>query len=182
MTMIDAARRQAEAAHRDQQRKGAAGAPYIGHVAEVARLVAAWGASEPVVAAAWLHDVVEDCGVSLASLEAAYGAEVASLVAEVTDDKTLPKAERKRLQVVNAGHKSVGAALIKLADKLSNVAEIGREPPMHWDEARMLAYVEWAETVVAGLPALPATGMQQFREAAATTRAAIRRRGEAGRD
>jgi (p)ppGpp synthase/HD superfamily hydrolase len=139
-------------AHTGQTRKGAAGEPYINHVADVAaRLAHSPRATEAMVIAAILHDVVEDTETTLAEIEARFGPEVAGYVAEVTDDKSLPKAERKRLQVERAPHKSDGAKRIKLADKASNLAALADSPPHWWDKARRRDYLDWARAVVEGL-------------------------------
>ena len=74
-----------------------------------------------------------------------------SIVKEVTDDKTLPSAERKRLQVVHAPHKSREAKLVKLADKLYNLKDLQRQIPIGWPEERVQEYFEWAAKVIAGL-------------------------------
>ncbi|MCB1630144.1 hypothetical protein [Albidovulum sp.] len=74
------------------------------------------------------------------------------MVAELTDDKALPKAERKALQIASAPKTSARAALVKLGDKASNVRAIGRSQPVHWDAARSRAYVDWAEAVADALP------------------------------
>jgi guanosine-3',5'-bis(diphosphate) 3'-pyrophosphohydrolase len=139
--------------HVHQRRKGAAAEPYINHVLEVASLVAeATGGSDPnLVIAALLHDVVEDCGVSAETLQEQYGPDVAALVAEVTDDKQLPKAERKRLQVEKASGKSLRAKIIKLADKTSNLRALATSPPSDWPKARKIEYLTWARQVAAGL-------------------------------
>jgi guanosine-3',5'-bis(diphosphate) 3'-pyrophosphohydrolase len=70
---------------------------------------------------------------------------------EVTDDKSLPKAERKRLQVVNAPHKSRAARQIKLADKANNVRDLTLTPPASWSLERKREYLDWTEQVVNGL-------------------------------
>jgi hypothetical protein len=124
--------------HRDQRRKGASAEPYINHPAEVARLVAEATGGRPlaVLLAALLHDTVEDTQTTLDELEREFGTDVAALVAEVTDDKRLPKAERKRLQVEHAGTRSSGAKLIKIADKTSNLRSLLESPPTDWDLQR----------------------------------------------
>jgi guanosine-3',5'-bis(diphosphate) 3'-pyrophosphohydrolase len=101
--------------------------------------------------AALLHDSIEDVGVTRQDLLDEFNADVADLVAEVTDDKSLPKAERKRLQVVNAPHKSHRAQFIKLADKISNLRALLKSPPADWSEQRRAEYFEWAKQVVDGL-------------------------------
>jgi GTP diphosphokinase / guanosine-3',5'-bis(diphosphate) 3'-diphosphatase len=139
--------------HAGQKRKGAAGEPYINHLLEVAELVASAlnGPDANLVIAALLHDSVEDAGVSQAELAERFGADVTSLVMEVTDDKSLPKAERKRLQIENAPKKSVRAQVIKLADKISNLRSILTSPPVDWDEERKRQYFEWAKQVISRL-------------------------------
>lgn len=139
--------------HLRQRRKGDAAEPYVNHLLEVAALVSG-AMQEPdpnLVIAALLHDTVEDAKVTRQELVDRFGEDVASLVMEVTDDKSLPKAERKRLQIVNAPHKSVRAQAIKVADKISNLRALQTSPPVDWDELRKREYVAWARQVVAGL-------------------------------
>jgi guanosine-3',5'-bis(diphosphate) 3'-pyrophosphohydrolase len=109
--------------HVHQRRKGPANEPYINHLLEVATLVAeaTKGRDSELVVAALLHDAIEDCEVPASMIEEAFGEDVASLVVEVTDDKALPKDERKRLQVQKTHRKSNRAKILKLADKTSNV-------------------------------------------------------------
>ena len=101
--------------------------------------------------AAVLHDTVEDTDTTLDEVEENFGAHVRSVVAEVTDDKSLPKQERKRLQVVNAPHKSREAKLVKLADKLYNLRDLSISTPSGWSEGRVQEYFVWASQVVKGL-------------------------------
>jgi guanosine-3',5'-bis(diphosphate) 3'-pyrophosphohydrolase len=138
--------------HRGQRRKGAEAEPYFNHLAEVALLVAeaTQGRDPIVVFGALLHDTIEDTETTADELETEFGADVAHLVAEVTDDKRLPKAERKRLQVETAPHKSDRAKLIKIADKTSNLRGIANSPPIDWDLARQREYFAWAARVVEG--------------------------------
>ena len=139
--------------HKDQKRKGSDGEPYINHPVEVANLLVNIGKVEDVdiITASLLHDTVEDCGVRIEELSENFGTTVAGYVREVTDDKSLPKPERKRLQVEHAPHLSHGAKQIKLADKISNIRDVTDHPPADWDLQRRREYVEWGENVVAGL-------------------------------
>ena len=138
-------------------------------------MVAAWGGSESAIVAAWLHDTVEDCPpTSFAEIKQEFGSEVASIVREMTDDKSLPKAERKKLQIVYAAKKSEAACLIKLADKSSNVAAIGSSPPADWSVERKLEYVAWARTVVGPLPHKPEIALQAFNSRFKATLGAIK--------
>ena len=164
--------------HAGQRRKGKAAEPYVNHLAEVARLVAeATGGSDPVVIlGALLHDTIEDTGTSREELEREFGAEVAALVSEVTDDRQLPKAERKRQQVEKAPHKSARAKMIKLADKTSNLRSIAASPPEDWDWERQRDYFEWAGRVADGCRGVNAQLERWFDEARANGIAALGRR------
>lgn len=164
--MIRSAETFARSAHAGQFRKGAARLPYDTHLAEVADFVTRHGGDPAAVAAAWLHDTVEDTEVSFADLEAKFGAEVTGLVRELTDDKALAKAERKRMQVVHAPGKSPKAALVKLGDKTSNVRSLRLNPP-DWPPERVAAYVAWAAQVVGALPPQSEAAMAEFRAAVA---------------
>ena len=138
--------------HAAQKRKGHAGEPYINHLAEVALMLAeaTQGRDSNLIIAGLLHDVIEDQGVSHAELREQFGDDVADLVVEVTDDKSLPKTERKRLQVVTAPEKTDRAKMLKIADKVANLRSIRSSPPSHWDDERKRQYFVWAAQVVAG--------------------------------
>jgi GTP diphosphokinase / guanosine-3',5'-bis(diphosphate) 3'-diphosphatase len=138
--------------HRDQRRKDIEASPYINHPIEVAELLARIGmVSDPVVLqAAILHDTIEDTQTTPEELEEVFGPEVSRLVLEVTDDKSLPKAERKRLQVLHASQISERARQIKIADKISNVQSVTKTPPADWSLERRKEYLNWTEQVVAG--------------------------------
>jgi GTP diphosphokinase / guanosine-3',5'-bis(diphosphate) 3'-diphosphatase len=154
--------------HVDQRRKGEKAEPYVNHLAEVAELVAeATQGNDPrLVAAAVLHDTVEDTGLTQAELVAQFGVDIASLVAEVTDDKGLPKEERKRRQIDHAPQMSSRAKVLKLADKTSNIRSIAISPPSDWALERKQQYLQWGRDVVAGLRGANAWLEGQFDEAA----------------
>jgi len=137
--------------HVNQRRKGVARDPYINHLIEVAGLLAeaTRGDDAALIAAGLLHDTLEDTPTKYEELETLFGGDVATLVAEVTDDKSLPKAERKRLQIETAASKSPRGRLLKIADKTSNVRALASSPPDGWEVARVIEYVDWAENVVA---------------------------------
>jgi (p)ppGpp synthase/HD superfamily hydrolase len=136
--------------HADQRRKGPRQEPYINHLAEVAELLAEAAEDDDagLVAAGFLHDTIEDTQTGLEELQTLFGSDVAALVMEVTDDKSLPKLERKRLQIVTAPKKSQRAKLLKLADATSNVRALAVNPPAGWDTDRVLEYIVWAEQVI----------------------------------
>lgn len=139
--------------HRDQRRKDEEASPYINHPIEVAELIARVGQLTDIVVlqSAVLHDTVEDTMTTPEEVEAFFGREVRSVVEEVTDDKSLPKAQRKLLQIEHAPHLSPQARLVKLADKISNVRSVTETPPAGWSVARRREYLDWTERVVAGL-------------------------------
>jgi len=143
----------AAAKHSGQLRKGALPEPYINHPLEVAHLIAGVGRVEDldVLMAAILHDTVEDTGTTAGELTELFGEAVCGYVLEVSDDKSLPKARRKELQIEHAPHLSDGAKLVKLADKMSNVRDVIENPAVDWDTQRRREYVQWSRNVVAGL-------------------------------
>ena len=142
--------------HRDQRRKDAEASPYINHPIALADvLVNEGGVTDvEVLCAALLHDTVEDTATTHEELLDAFGSRIARTVAEVTDDKALSKAERKRLQVEHAVHLSPEAKLVKLADKICNLRDVALHPPAHWDLARRREYFDWARSVVDRLGAV----------------------------
>lgn len=136
--------------HRHQRRKDVNATPYINHPLEVANILAQAGVDDvDVLIAAVLHDTVEDTCTTFEEVTGKFGQRVRGMVGEVTDDKRLPKAERKRLQVLNASGKSDGAKMIKIADKIANLRDLLSSPP-DWSEARVTAYVRFAENVGQG--------------------------------
>jgi guanosine-3',5'-bis(diphosphate) 3'-pyrophosphohydrolase len=139
--------------HRNQKRKGADGVPYINHPLEVADILAGVGQINDtgVLSAAILHDTIEDTDATKEEIETIFGAEICAYVLEVSDDKSLPKPERKRLQIEHAPHISDGAKQIKLADKICNVRDVTENPPDWWETERRVAYIRWSEAVVDGL-------------------------------
>lgn len=164
--------------HSGQKRKGQAAEPYVNHLTEVAELVAeaTEGGDLALVIAAVLHDAVEDAGVTAREIAAEFGEDVARLVLEVTDDKSLPKEERKRLQVETTPHKSSRAKIIKLADKTSNLTAIRTSPPP-WPLERQQAYLDWARAVIAGARGVNRMLEDRFDAAARELEAALRTRG-----
>ncbi|HMY56397.1 MAG TPA: HD domain-containing protein [Candidatus Obscuribacter sp.] len=136
--------------HRHQRRKDSLKSPYINHPLEVAERI--WNTGEchdpAVICAAILHDTVEDTEATFEELEAEFGKTICDLVREVTDDKSLPKARRKELQIEHAAHISPAAKLIKLADKTSNVKDIHQSPPPDWSLTRRKEYLDWTAAVV----------------------------------
>lgn len=151
--------------HAGQRRKGTNQEPYVNHLLEVSQLVASspeGRGEENAVIAALLHDAIEDQGVTAEIIAEMFNRDVAGLVLEVTDDKSLDNQVRKALQIANAPHKSPRAALIKLADKISNVTAVANDPPVHWGLERCVAYVAWSRAVVKGLPLASPSLLAQF--------------------
>ena len=136
--------------HRDQRRKDAEASPYINHPIALANVLAneAGIDDERVLIAAILHDTVEDTETTVHELVKRFGQEVADIVMEVTDDKSLAKDVRKRLQVIHARSISRRAKLVKLADKICNARDIAGCPPASWSMERRREYISWAASVV----------------------------------
>jgi len=152
--------------HRRQKRKGADQEPYINHPLEVLHLLTSVGKVEDfdVLIAAVLHDTIEDTETSEAEISELFGANVCRMVLELTDDKSLPKAARKQLQIEHAPHISDGAKQVKLCDKISNIRDVSENPPNDWSKERQLEYINWGERVVQGLRGINADLENHFDE------------------
>jgi len=139
--------------HRDQRRKDPEASPYINHPIALANILWVGGGIEDpaVIGAALLHDTVEDTETTEEELIERFGARIAAIVMEVTDDKSLDKLERKQLQVDHAPRLSREAKLVKLADKIANVRDVGSSPPEDWPLERRREYFDWAKRVVDAL-------------------------------
>ena len=165
-TLILKAAQFAAEKHRDQRRKDKHASPYIIHPISVALEIAQiGGVDDPeILAAALLHDTLEDTDTKPEELEAKFGKKVCEYVLDVTDDKTLPKDERKRRQIEHAKKISKGAALIKLGDKISNVTDVINNPPVDWDINRRKEYLDWAEKVIDNCPKVNDKMENKFQE------------------
>lgn len=158
--------------HSDQRRKDPEASPYINHPIAVARLLADVGkiTDIEVLAAALLHDTIEDTETTREELEVEFGARVRTLVEDVTDDKSLQKAERKRLQAEHAATLGPDAVAIKLGDKIANVRDISLNPPAGWSSQRRREYLDWAESVIDNCREPNPALLRAFREALASGR------------
>jgi len=158
--------------HSAQRRKGTSAEPYINHLTEVAAMLAeaTEGADPVLVMGGMLHDTLEDTDATSEDLAARFGPEVAALVAEVTDDKSLPKDVRKRQQIEKTPSKSRRAKLLKIADKTSNLRSLVHSPPAGWTDERLRDYVVWAADVVRSCRGLNAKLEAQFDAAYDTAR------------
>ncbi len=135
--------------HRNQRRKDAEASPYINHPIQLAYILVQADVEDPIVlAAALLHDTIEDTKTTHDEIEIVFGHEIANIVSECSDDKTLDKLERKQAQVDHAAHISQRAKLVKLADKIANVSDIDGAPPAGWSLERKREYFDWAKRVV----------------------------------
>lgn len=139
--------------HCFQKRKDEGKSPYINHPLGLADVLAneAGVEDDRVLIAAILHDTIEDTETTAQELIREFGQEVADIVLEVTDDKALPKAERKRLQIEHAATISRRAKLVKLADKICNLRDVANSPPIDWSLERKREYFDWAKSVVDGV-------------------------------
>lgn len=139
--------------HRQQRRKDLEASPYINHPIQVAETLWIIGGvrDAALIVAALLHDTLEDTETTAAEINSLFGEAILKIVQEVTDDKTLPKLERKRLQIQHAASISSAAKQLKLADKICNVSDIIRSPPQTWSWQRRWDYLTWSEQVIAGV-------------------------------
>ncbi len=158
--------------HRDQRRKDIHTSPYINHPIRVAHILSDIGMVNDVevLMSAVLHDTVEDTETTLNEIEDIFGKKVAEIVAAVTDDKTLSKAERKKLQLEHASTISAEGALVKIADKISNITDIANNPPEGWSDERRREYLNWAEQVVNNCPKVNTLLEEHFAKILATAR------------
>ncbi len=136
--------------HRDQRRKDVKASPYINHPIALANVLVNEGgiADAETICAALLHDTIEDTDTTPGELTWHFGRKIRDIVLEVTDDKALPKAERKRLQIEHAATASRKAKLVKLADKICNLRDIAVDAPAKWSLRRQQKYFDWAGKVV----------------------------------
>jgi len=139
--------------HRNQRRKDEQASPYINHPIEVVETM--WRVGQvryiPALAAAVLHDTIEDTSATPDEIRSLFGDEILELVLEVSDDKNLPRQTRKQLQIEHAPFITEAAKQIKLADKICNVYDLSHSPPKDWSSQRLKEYLDWSEKVVAGL-------------------------------
>ncbi len=136
--------------HKDQRRKDVAASPYINHPISLANILCNEGhvTDIDVICGALLHDTIEDTDTSPEELQREFGEAIRDIVLDVTDDKTLSKAERKLRQIEHAAHASDKAKLVKLADKISNLRDVAGNPPADWTLQRRQEYFDWAKQVV----------------------------------
>jgi GTP diphosphokinase / guanosine-3',5'-bis(diphosphate) 3'-diphosphatase len=163
--------------HRKQRRKDADASPYVNHAIQVGEVLARVGGvtDRDVLLAAVLHDTIEDTETTRDEIASRFGEPVASLVAEVSDDKTLPKEERKRLQVEHASALSMGAKLIKLGDKICNVRDVAESPPADWTLERRVEYLAWSRRVVDGCRDASAALARNFDEVVGLAEARLKK-------
>lgn len=163
-------------AHANQRRKGAAQEPYVNHLIEVAQLVAeaTGGADEDAIVAALLHDVVEDTPSTPEDIARQFGAEVARVVVENSDDMSLPKDERRRARIAAAPRKSARARLVKAADLISNLRAMAASPPAGWSTDRKLGYLDGSRALMEAARGFNPAIEAAFAETAAETERAIR--------
>jgi guanosine-3',5'-bis(diphosphate) 3'-pyrophosphohydrolase len=140
--------------HRHQRRKDKRESPYINHPIALMRVLSVEAGIHDidVLIGAVLHDTIEDTETTEHEIAQHFGRNIADLVLEVTDDTSLDHAVRKRLQIESAPIKSVGATMIKLADKTCNLRDMIASPPHWWDDRRRAEYFNWARSVADRLP------------------------------
>jgi guanosine-3',5'-bis(diphosphate) 3'-pyrophosphohydrolase len=125
--LVREAREVAVSAHAGQVRNGSGGRPYIEHPLAVADLLAEHGFADPVLAAALLHDVVEESPLEVEEIGRRFGPEVGELVAALTDAEEI-ESYRRRKDVHRGEVEAAGADALAIyaADKLSNIRALRR--------------------------------------------------------
>lgn len=152
--------------HRNQRRKDKDASPYINHPIDLLNILVMAGIRDTAtLTAAVLHDTVEDTETTASELENKFTLEIANIVLEVTDDKDLPKEERKRLQVVHAAEISHRGRLVKVADKTANLRDIAHFPPEQWTLTRRQNYFDWAREVVTAVGTVNPALLEAFENA-----------------
>jgi guanosine-3',5'-bis(diphosphate) 3'-pyrophosphohydrolase len=136
--------------HRDQRRKGRRALPYVNHPIDLANVLWFEGSvrDPKTLAAALLHDTIEDTQTTVQELQGEFGEEVALIVLEVTDEPSLHYRVRRKLQVSRARGASGPARQVKLADKICNLRDLIASPPANWSTERVRDYFDWARDVV----------------------------------
>ena len=145
--LIERAETLARAAHAGMCRPNRARQPCVEHLAEIASLVDQGGGSVEAVAAAWLHDIVEDTELTLAEIRQHFGERIHVLVDGLTDPPdfaAMPLAERKPAQARRLSSRCSQTRLVKLADQYSNVRSVLIDPPLDWDEIKRHQYIQGA--------------------------------------
>jgi len=148
MSVIDKAFAFATAAHAAVgQKRKYDGAPYIVHPQRVADIVRTYGGSDDQIAAAYLHDVVEDTQVDIDTIRDMFGDTIADLVSDLTDVSCSydgNRATRKSIDMEHTLCGSVDAQFVKLADIIDNSRDIAENDPSFWKvyQKEMLALLE----------------------------------------
>ena len=150
MDLVFKALKFASTKHQFQSRKGKSNPPFINHLIDVSYILQKYGEinDQDILAAAFLHDTIEDTDTSYEELNNQFNENIANMVLDLTDDKSLPANERKRQQILKATTLKANSRMIKLADKISNIKDITLDPPNNWSDERLLAYLHWAKDVV----------------------------------
>lgn len=150
LNLIAAALEFAAFKHRDQRRKDQVASPYINHPISIMNILINEAQIEDpnVIIAALLHDTIEDTETTPEEIEKHFGSFICKIVEEVTDNKNHSRSERKSQQIEHAPYLSSEAAMVKIADKISNLRDITKSPPTHWSSERKIEYREWAQKVV----------------------------------
>jgi (p)ppGpp synthase/HD superfamily hydrolase len=141
----------AAGAHSGQTRRSHGQTPYIVHPRGVRSLLESVGVTHtPTLAAALLHDTVEDTPVTPAQLEDEFGVEIARIVAELTDDKSLSREARHAIQAKHAPSMSLPAACVKIADRTYNLRDFNSEKPGTTRPQKIKEYVTYSRALYDG--------------------------------
>ena len=149
--LVERAKAFAEKVHEGQTRFNKDKTPLVAHLEEVVSLVKESGGNNDELAAAWLHDVIEDTPVLITEVAKNFGDKVASIVFGLTDPPEFSRfqtLERKIAQAERVRSLSDSVKRVKIADQTSNVRSVAIDPPVQWDTQKCIDYVEVARKIV----------------------------------
>lgn len=150
--LIEKARAFAARKHEGQTRRNLAKTTLFEHVSAVAELIERANGTDEEIAAAYLHDTLEDTDTSAAEITREFGILIARIVVRLTDDRSMRRLKngpRKRAQAIRMISADVRARRIKVADQAVNLASIAVDRPEHWTYSDTKEYIEGAALVVA---------------------------------
>jgi len=134
--------------HQYQTRKCEGNPSYIVHPSRVMQLLWKAGVRDSdTLIAGLFHDIIEDTKTTKDEIREKFGENIANIVEECSDNKSLEKVVRKKLQITHASQISTSAKLIKLADKYSNLEDLLSTPPVKWSIYEIYGYAIWCYAV-----------------------------------
>lgn len=140
--------------HAGFARQGQAGRAFVTHLEEVVALLREAGADDEVLAAGWLHEAAENTltarrRVTARALADPFGWQVAAMVAELTPNARIPEPLRRDIRIRSVRFATRGAAMITLADLISQLRGLIADAPERWTHGQKVEHFGWAARVAA---------------------------------